>query len=1509
MDPDIQREYEEHLRTMNDLLSQQAAATSKLLSSMQSGASSAKNNADATRKQTEATDKQTEAVAKTTKLQEATAVALEKQQQAMQNFSNAMSNGQTAVFNFTKAVMNGERSLEKYGSTFSSAGDAAFDVGKNFGILGTVIGGLVKAFGAIAGASFQAVDSVVKFRDETTKFAGVMPVSLDGIQKLGSEARFSGDEIMKLSKTMSGFGTNILALGGSAGEGAVKFMKMSAVSDDVRRSFGRLGVDQDRLNELQGMYIQMQGISGKSMENRTKTEGQLQKESLAYAKNLILMSDLTGQTAEQMQKEREVVKAEFEEQVKIRQENIQIERLKAEAASATTEADKQAKLNAAAAIKQEQDNRTALITTMTDTYGKEIGSQYGRMARTGAYDSFTGGLASLGVSATEVKNMVQKSTDAQGDSLKQAEKFTKLQNNQVEAAGDSLQYMGEEQAKNLGITNETITKGNNYLGKNLTEEYKKAQATAAAKEAEGKKTEDELEKVRSAERELRKVVFDALYDFGTENLAYLASMMSNLAKGVIWLDQAIRNNWETIKLFGAGIASAIAILAGFKVIKGIAPLFGGLKTALSGMIGWLKGMFGGKPGAAAAKSGTPAAPTLGADGRYRDEKGRFAKAPAAGTAGSTAVSNAGKVAKVLGKLTGPLAALGAITVGASEFADASRQEKSGEISGEEASSRKKEAVGGAAGGVFGGLGGAAAGAAIGTMIAPGIGTAVGGILGGLFGGTLGEGIGRSISKHFETILDMVISPVTAIFSPFVAVGTVLKDNWESLVSIGESLFSITTDVVKLAFFPIYFAGKKVAEGLDWLGKKFKPVIDPVVSAFTGLRKAIKSIVDWIAGILSSVSKGFGGFVDSLYGDDKKKAKPAAKPKPATKPKPAAAKPATAPAAAKPAAAPAAAKAARTGTYDATTAGDAAQYIGAPGSPEDAKKEERRKDATTNAEKQATAAASNERSSSRTEIVTADFAKSTIRFNLDITTFARLVTAYAKTVHAFAVSVGTFATVIKQLAEKIEMMGTGVGTTSGTTGSSGAPSGAKIPQNVQGNLEAIAKGMRKKGFGDENYINAVLGNVMKESGGRFDKVENLDYSKTSNDRIRDIFKTKTKGMSEVELDKLKADPQAFTNKMYGGAMGNKEPGDGWKYRGRGPIQLTGKANYAKASQDIYGDDRLVKDPDLVLQPDVGVEVVAWFMKKSEKSMKKSLGFSPDQALSKQEAALLATSQIAGQKITRGSGYLGTENLSKVESYASSMPTGVGAGGKFSSGGAADPASAKLISSKPENVKVGENADLSGVNSTLLSKFFTAAKEFGSPITVNSAYRGDDYQAQLWVRGNILKEAGIHTPARPKNTTKINYKGREYTVDGSGKGSRHGRGEALDISGDRQGFDPVLNKYGLHRPFAAKDPPHVELKAAKGGVFSGPKSGYPVELHGGEMVAPLTMDSILMKLAKTPAESVEPTMLGANQPNESIEKMVQMHSELMDVLSRKLDSVIDVLDDGNTTRTKLLKNSQS
>lgn len=55
------------------------------------------------------------------------------------------------------------------------------------------------------------------------------------------------------------------------------------------------------------------------------------------------------------------------------------------------------------------------------------------------------------------------------------------------------------------------------------------------------------------------------------------------------------------------------------------------------------------------------------------------------------------------------------------------------------------------------------------------------------------------------------------------------------------------------------------------------------------------------------------------------------------------------------------------------------------------------------------------------------------------------------------------------------------------------------------------------------------------------------------------------------------------------LGNTEPGDGYKYKGRGFVQLTGKANYAKYSQMVFGDDRLVTNPELLERPDVASKV--------------------------------------------------------------------------------------------------------------------------------------------------------------------------------------------------------------------------------------------------------------------------------------------------------------------------------
>jgi len=100
-----------------------------------------------------------------------------------------------------------------------------------------------------------------------------------------------------------------------------------------------------------------------------------------------------------------------------------------------------------------------------------------------------------------------------------------------------------------------------------------------------------------------------------------------------------------------------------------------------------------------------------------------------------------------------------------------------------------------------------------------------------------------------------------------------------------------------------------------------------------------------------------------------------------------------------------------------------------------------------------------------------------------------------------------------------------------------------------------------------------------------------YHNTSNERIRSIF-SRTRNMSDSELNSLKKDYDRFFDFVYNGRIGNNNENDGSRYVGRGYNQLTGKGNYEKYGR-IVGKD-LVSNPDIMLDDDVAAEVAVKFL---------------------------------------------------------------------------------------------------------------------------------------------------------------------------------------------------------------------------------------------------------------------------------------------------------------------------
>ena len=76
---------------------------------------------------------------------------------------------------------------------------------------------------------------------------------------------------------------------------------------------------------------------------------------------------------------------------------------------------------------------------------------------------------------------------------------------------------------------------------------------------------------------------------------------------------------------------------------------------------------------------------------------------------------------------------------------------------------------------------------------------------------------------------------------------------------------------------------------------------------------------------------------------------------------------------------------------------------------------------------------------------------------------------------------------------------------------------------------------------------------------------------------------------------------------GAQLGNIEPGDGFRYRGRGFVQITGRTNYKKLGQQLHLGNGLLEKPELTLQFDVAYQVMSYGMRRGSFTGKKLADF--------------------------------------------------------------------------------------------------------------------------------------------------------------------------------------------------------------------------------------------------------------------------------------------------------------
>ena len=146
----------------------------------------------------------------------------------------------------------------------------------------------------------------------------------------------------------------------------------------------------------------------------------------------------------------------------------------------------------------------------------------------------------------------------------------------------------------------------------------------------------------------------------------------------------------------------------------------------------------------------------------------------------------------------------------------------------------------------------------------------------------------------------------------------------------------------------------------------------------------------------------------------------------------------------------------------------------------------------------------------------------------------------------------------------------------------------IPDTV---IEQIPAVMETFGVNTSLRLAHFLAQCGHESGGFRLTQENLNYSAKG---LMGIFKKyfPTQALADAYARK----PEKIANRVYGGRMGNglEASGEGYKFRGRGYIQLTGKQNYT--AFDLAVEDDILANPDLVSSKHA-LASAAWFWKKN------------------------------------------------------------------------------------------------------------------------------------------------------------------------------------------------------------------------------------------------------------------------------------------------------------------------
>lgn len=372
---------------------------------------------------------------------------------------------------------NTDRTFSKYNSSIDSASGALGNLSKMiYGDGANAFTKLLEITTTVTKSLIGQYDRLNKVTDELNKVGATIGITTTQFRDMAHSAGVTSKNLEVLARPLKDFSINLTSLATNTTEGTKEFVKLTSISREQRMSYQRLGISQEELIKNQTDYLTLQAMSGRNIRAEVKDRQALQRETLEYTDNLMVLANLTGQDVESIKKKQQEATKELDWQIK----QFQLD-------EKARELDREGKTEEAKAVKAEAKARQDALNQITG-YGNDIVTKGVRsiLATGSIYTEEAQALTRMGL-ADEVEKLqsaLKRGVKAEDAAAEFQDAYNKHFRETVKNVGTAVQY-SKDTGTQFGITVESLINLNKQGKQNTAEEQKLARERIEAQKAAG----------------------------------------------------------------------------------------------------------------------------------------------------------------------------------------------------------------------------------------------------------------------------------------------------------------------------------------------------------------------------------------------------------------------------------------------------------------------------------------------------------------------------------------------------------------------------------------------------------------------------------------------------------------------------------------------------------------------------------------------------------------------------------------------------------------------------------------------------------------------------------------------------------------------------------------------------------------------------------------------------------------------------------------------------------------